>query len=112
MIFSGIEEMISVAVKPGAITLIRIPSHGSQDWKGYHPFHITETFDAQIDLALLDIKLPDMEARPNLKVTVFSGFAIEGPARKILDAGAQDFIQKPFSLATLSEKLKKVLEGK
>jgi len=32
------------------------------------------------------------------------------PARKILDAGAQDFIQKPFSLATLSEKLKEVLE--
>ncbi|MBL7173494.1 MAG: response regulator [Desulfobacteraceae bacterium] len=83
--------------------------------------HIAETFDGQIDLALLDIKLPDMEggkvyplimkARPDLKVIVFSGFAIEGPAREILDAGAQDFIQKPFSLATLSEKVKEVLEG-
>ena len=82
--------------------------------------HIAETFDGQIDLALLDIKLPDMEggkvyplimeARPNLKVIVFSGYSIDGPARKILDAGAQDFIQKPFSLATLSEKLKEVLE--
>jgi len=53
-----------------------------------------------------------MKARPDLKVIVFSGYSIEGPARKILDAGAQDFIQKPFSLATLSEKLKAVLEGK
>ena len=53
-----------------------------------------------------------MEARPDLKVIVFSGYSIEGPARKILDAGTQDFIQKPFSLATLSEKLKKVLEEK
>ena len=89
---------------------------------GKAAIHITETFDGRIDLALLDIKLPDMEggkvyplimkARPDLKVIVFSGFAIEGPAREILDAGAQDFIQKPFSLATLSEKLKKVLEGK
>ena len=89
---------------------------------GKDAIHIAETFDGRIDLALLDIKLPDMEggkvyplimkARPNLKVIVFSGFAIEGPARKILDAGAQDFIQKPFSLATLSEKLKEVLEGK
>jgi len=88
---------------------------------GKDAIHITETFDGQIDLALLDIKLPDMEggkvyplimqARPNLKVIVFSGFAIEGPARKILDAGAEDFIQKPFSLAILSEKLKKVLGG-
>ena len=89
---------------------------------GKDAIHITETFDGQIDLALLDIKLPDMEggkvyplimkARPDLKVIVFSGYAIEGPAQKILDAGAQDFIQKPFSLATLSEKLKEVLEGK
>jgi len=89
---------------------------------GKDAIHITETFDGQIDLALLDIKLPDMEggkvyplimeARPDLKVIVFSGYAIEGPAQDILDAGAQDFIQKPFSLATLSEKLNKVLEGK
>ncbi len=89
---------------------------------GKDAIHITETFDGQIDLALLDIKLPDMQggkvypiimkARPDLKVIVFSGYSIEGPARKILDAGAQDFIQKPFSIATLSEKLKKVLEGK
>jgi len=89
---------------------------------GKDAIHIAETFDGRIDLALLDIKLPDMEggkvypfimkARPNLKVIVFSGYSIEGPARKILDAGAQDFIQKPFSIATLSEKLKEVLKGK
>ena len=53
-----------------------------------------------------------MKARPDLKVIVFSGYSIEGPAREILDAGAQDFIQKPFSIATLSEKLKEVLKGK
>ena len=89
---------------------------------GKGAIHITETFDGQIDLALLDIKLPDingrnlypliMKARSNLKVIVFSGYSIDGPAREILDEGAQDFIQKPFSLATLSEKLKEVLEGK
>ena len=89
---------------------------------GKDAIHIAETFDGQIDLALLDIKLPDIDgrnlypliikARSNLKVIVFSGYSIDGPAREILDAGAQDFIQKPFSIATLSEKLKVVLEGK
>jgi len=89
---------------------------------GKDAIHIAETFDGQIDLALLDIKLPDingrnlypliMKARLNLKVIVFSGYSIDGPAREILDAGAQDFIQKPFSITTLSEKLKEVLEGK
>ena len=88
---------------------------------GKDAIHLTETFDGTIDLALLDIKLPDMEggklyplimkARPNLKVLVFSGYAIDGPAREILDAGAQNFIQKPFSIATLSEKVKETLEG-
>ena len=89
---------------------------------GKDAIHIAETFDGQIDLALLDIKLPDidgrnlypliMKARSNLKVIVFSGYSIDGPAREILDAGAQEFIQKPFSIATLSEKLKEVFEGK
>jgi len=89
---------------------------------GKDAIHIAETFDGQIDLALLDIKLPDIDgrnlypliikARSNLKVIVFSGYSIDGPAREILDAGAQDFIQKPFSIATLSEKLKEVFEGK
>ncbi len=88
---------------------------------GKDAIHTVDTFDGQIDLALLDINLPDVEggnlypilmkARPDLKVIVFSGYTIDGLARKILDAGAQDFLQKPFSLATLSEKLKKVLEG-
>ncbi len=39
-------------------------------------------------------------------------FLFNGPAQEILDAGAQDFIQKPFSVTALSEKLKEVLEGK
>ena len=89
---------------------------------GKDAVHIAETFDGQIDLALLDIKLPDingrnlypliMKARSNLKVIVWSGYSVDGPAREILDAGAQDFIQKPFSVSDLSEKLKEVFEGK
>ena len=89
---------------------------------GKDAVHIAETFDGLIDLVLLDIKLPDMDgrdlypmlmkARSDFKVIVCSGYSIDGPAREILDAGAQDFIQKPFSIATLSEKLKEVLAGK
>jgi two-component system cell cycle sensor histidine kinase/response regulator CckA len=49
------------------------------------------------------------EARPDLKVLVSSGYCIDGPARKILDAGARGFIQKPFSPAALSKKLFEIL---
>ncbi len=83
---------------------------------------IAETFSDEIDLALLDIKLPDipgnevypmlMKARPKMRVIVSSGYSIDGPAREILDAGADGFIKKPFSITDLSAKLKEVLENK
>lgn len=88
---------------------------------GHEAIDVVNTFDGDIDLAMLDILLPDMsgntiypflmEARPDLKVIVFSGYAIDGPAEEIIDAGAQDFLQKPFTLAGLSEKLRKVFDG-
>ncbi len=81
---------------------------------------LAKTYEGEIDLALLDIGLPDMkcdqlysliiEARPNMKVVVCSGFSLDGPVQRILNAGAQSFIQKPYTLSTLSVKLKKALE--
>ncbi|MGD8676474.1 MAG: response regulator, partial [Desulfobacterales bacterium] len=69
----------------------------------------------------LDVFLPDMngnkiyplikEFRPDLKVLVFSGYSIEGPAQEILDAGAHGFVQKPVSAEELSEKLKQLLQA-
>jgi len=89
---------------------------------GKEAVELAKTFDGRIDLALLDIKLPDMEggrvyplimeARPDLKVIVCSGYSIHGPAQDIIDAGAEGFIQKPFSIPLFAEKLKGVLEGK
>ena len=88
---------------------------------GQEAINVAKTFDDDIDLAMLDILLPDMsgdaiypllmEARPDLKVMVFSGYSADGPAQEILNAGADDFIQKPFSAAELSEKLKKALDA-
>ena len=88
---------------------------------GQEAIDLVKTFDGHIDLALLDILLPDMsgndiyplimEARPDLKVIVFSGYSIDGPAREILNAGAENFIQKPLTVAALSEKLKETLGG-
>jgi CheY-like chemotaxis protein len=77
-------------------------------------------YKGQVDLALLDIKLPDMKAiniytklksaRPELKVIVYSGFSQEGSARELIDAGADAFIQKPFSVRTLSKTIDEILK--
>ena len=71
---------------------------------GEEAIDVAKTFDGNIDLAMLDIILPGirgvnlyrllMEARHNLKVIVFSGYSKQGPARKILDAGAELFYSK------------------
>ncbi len=89
---------------------------------GEEAVSIAKSYDGDIDLAILDIILPDIEGKevypqlkevsPNLKVIVCSGYSIDGPAQEVLDAGAQDFIQKPFTLTALSEKLKKALVAK
>jgi len=113
------EEMI---MRVNRALLERLGYHVLGAKTGREAINIAKTFDGDIDLAILDIVLPDMggkaiyphimEARPNLKVIACSGYPFDGPAREILNAGAQGFIEKPFLLTTLSEKLKKVLEGK
>jgi len=79
---------------------------------GKEAIEIAETYPGDIDLALLDIILPDMggdtifprikRSRPDLKIVICSGYEIDGPVQDLLDAGAEDFIRKPFTFATLS----------
>lgn len=86
---------------------------------GQEALRISAKLEANFDLVLLDMKLPDMDAkeiffalkkaRPETKVIIFSGYAIDGPVQAILDAGADGFIQKPFSFSSLSSQLRAVL---
>jgi CheY-like chemotaxis protein len=80
---------------------------------------IAGTYNGDIDCAILDIMLPDMEGkdiypllmekRPSLKVIVCSGYSIDGPAQQLIDKGANGFLPKPFTLANLSQKLNEIL---
>lgn len=85
---------------------------------GKEAIEIVDSFNGDIDCAILDIELPDQEGKdiyhmlmekiPSLKVIVCSGYSSDGPAQSLLNAGAQGFLAKPFRLATLSEKLNEV----
>ena len=101
--------------------LEKLSYHVLEAKTGEEAAKIVKNFEGSIDLAILDIGLPDMdgvklypilkEARKDIKVIVCSGYSIDGPAEEILDAGAQGFIQKPYSFGMLSEKLKEILEA-
>ena len=73
-----------------------------------------------IDLIILDMVMPGMgggetfdrlkELDPDVKVLLSSGYSINGQAKKILDRGCKGFLQKPFSLGSLSMKIRQVLD--
>ena len=87
---------------------------------GKEALSIAKNYEDHIDFALLDVILPDMDgsliypelkaARPDIKVIVCSGFALDGPASEMLEAGAESYIQKPFTVAALSAVLKKIFK--
>ena len=72
-----------------------------------------------IDLAILDMIMPGMggsevfdkikEIDSNVKVLLSSGYSVDSQASEILQRGCDDFIQKPFGLENLSNKLKTIL---
>ena len=73
----------------------------------------------KIDMAILDMIMPDIggsevydrlkKINPEIKVLLSSGYSIDGQATDILNRGCNGFIQKPFSLKTLSRKLREIL---
>ncbi len=75
-----------------------------------------------IDIIILDMIMPDMsgeetydrirEVMPEVKVLLSSGYSIIGQAKDMLERGCNGFIQKPFNLKRLSQKLREVLNKK
>ncbi len=74
----------------------------------------------QIDLVLLDMIMPGMnggkvfdllrEINPGVKVILSSGYSIAGEASKIMARGCNGFIQKPFGIKELSQKIREILD--
>ncbi len=72
-----------------------------------------------IDLVILDMVMPELgggetfdkmkKVNPKIKVLLSSGYSKDGKATEILNRGCMGFIQKPFSLQKLSEKVNDVL---
>ncbi|MBW2018177.1 MAG: hypothetical protein JRJ01_15290, partial [Deltaproteobacteria bacterium] len=47
---------------------------------------------------------------PDIKVLLSSGYSVDGQASKILERGCNGFIQKPFNINELSEKMREILK--
>ncbi len=82
-----------------------------------------ELYRAQKDaihMVILDMIMPGMgggetyeklkEINENVKVLLSSGYSMDDQAVEILDQGCNGFIQKPFNMKMLSQKIREILE--
>jgi CheY-like chemotaxis protein len=87
---------------------------------GKEAIEIYEKNKDNIDMVILDMIMPQMgggvtydrmkEINPNIKVLLSSGYNINGQATEILERGCNGFIQKPFNMRELSQKVRKILD--
>jgi signal transduction histidine kinase len=72
--------------------------------------------NSEYHLVILDLLMPGLSGEetfqrlraldPELPVLIVSGFSSENVVQRVLADGARDFIQKPFSIEVLSEKVR------
>jgi PAS domain S-box-containing protein len=86
---------------------------------GEEAVQIYEKNHDNIDIVILDMIMPGMsggevfdrlkEINGHVRVLLSSGYSIDGEASKILDRGCHGFIQKPFRINLLAQKMREVL---
>jgi nitrogen-specific signal transduction histidine kinase len=74
----------------------------------------------KIDIVIIDMIMPEMSGGetfdalkaidPEVTVILSSGYSINGQAFDIMKRGCRSFIQKPFSIADISAKIREALE--
>ena len=89
---------------------------------GKEALDIYEKNKQEIGIVVLDMIMPGMgggdtydrlkELNPDIKVLLSSGYSINGQATKILERGCDGFIQKPFNVMGLSQKIRGILDKK
>ncbi|MDY6953321.1 MAG: response regulator, partial [Thermodesulfobacteriota bacterium] len=112
------EEMI---VDVGQEMLTALGYHVIVAPNGRQAVALYEENKDKIDMVILDLVMPDMgggevyhrlkEMNPKVKVLLSSGYSIDGQANEILERGCDGFIQKPFDIREVSEKLRDILEN-
>ena len=113
------EEMI---IKVGKELLQELGYDVLSARSGQEAMELYEKNADKIDLVIMDMIMPGMgggetfdrlkKINPDIKVLLSSGYSINGQASKILERGCDGFIQKPFNLIQLSDKISQIIRSK
>ena len=87
--------------------------------RGRKAIESVRAMQGKIDLVILDLIMPDLHGgevfdairkiNPKIKVLLSSGYSLDGQAAEIMARGCEAFIQKPFTVEALSQKIRSVL---
>ncbi len=87
---------------------------------GKEAIEVYKKYRDKIDVVIMDMIMPGIgggesydrlkEINPEVKVLLSSGYSIAGQAREIIERGCNGFIQKPFNINELSQKLREILD--
>jgi PAS domain S-box-containing protein len=74
----------------------------------------------QIDLVILDLVIPGMggkrcfeevlKVNPRAKILIVSGYSANGPGKEAIEAGARDFVGKPFDVEHMLKVVRNILD--
>lgn len=86
---------------------------------GQEAIELYQHNQSRIDLLIIDMIMPQMSGgelfdeikkrNPSVNVMLSSGYSVEGEAQEILERGCNGFLQKPFTVSELSEKIRTIL---
>jgi CheY-like chemotaxis protein len=86
---------------------------------GQEALALYENHAGAVDLVILDMVMPGMDGGetfdglrtidPGVRVLLISGYGLDGRIKEIRRQGCQGFLQKPFTILQLSEKIKSIL---
>jgi signal transduction histidine kinase/CheY-like chemotaxis protein len=88
---------------------------------GQEAIEIFQNEQDAIDMIIMDMIMPGMsgsetfdrlkEINQEAKILLSSGYSVDGQASEILRRGCDGFIQKPFNMNQLAEKIHKIMPG-
>ena len=87
---------------------------------GQEAIEVYKTNQNNVDLVILDMKMPNNGGltfdqlkiiNADVKILITSGYTEDYRIQELISQGCDGFIQKPFSLTVLSEKIRKALNN-
>ncbi|MBW2094584.1 MAG: response regulator [Deltaproteobacteria bacterium] len=87
---------------------------------GEEAVEVYKELKSKVDLVILDLIMPGMsgsrtfdllrEENPDIKVLLSSGYSLTGEASTIMSRGCSGFVQKPYNIHKLSQKVREILQ--